>query len=302
MIKQILITIVIFFITTSFSIGQNPIPNPGFENWTTHSGLSSYDTPDNWATLNTLTGPLGQATATKVTPGNSGNWAIRLQGITIPFVGTFPGILSTGQINTTTFFASGGIPINFKPLMLKGYYKYDLSAGLDTATIAILESKWNTSTGKRDTVGLGGTQFNTNKTAWTSFTAFILPLSMVIPDTISIVVFSGSFTSANPGALFLDDFSFFPFSSGIDELNISNHFSVYPNPANENINIKFDDFISNPSTLIISDLSGRIINTISLKEHLTTINTLNYAQGIYFYQLIDNDNKNLLNGKFSIIK
>jgi len=303
MIKQILITIVIIFIATSFLFGQNPIPNPGFENWTTHTGLSSYETPDNWATLNQLTSLAGQYTATKVTPGHSGNWAIKLQGITITGIGTVPGLLSTGQINNTNFSASGGFPINYKPLLFNGYYKYDLSAGLDTATIAVLETMWNTSTGKRDTVGIGGTTFATNKGSWTSFTAIIIPINNEIPDTVSIVFLSGSFTSANPGALFLDDLSFFPASSGVNELNISNHFSLYPNPSsNNNVNIRFDDFETNPSSLIISDLTGRILNTISLKDHLTTLNTSNYADGIYYYQLIDKDNKNLLNGKFTIIK
>jgi hypothetical protein len=302
MIKQILTAIVIIFIATGFAIGQNPIPNPGFENWTTHTGLSSYDTPDNWGTLNTFSGPFGQTTATKVAPGNSGNWAIRLQGLNITGLGTIPGILSSGQISTTNFTASGGIPVNYRPLAFNGYYKYDLSAGLDTATVAIVETKWNTTTGASDTVGLGASFFATNVTSWTSFTVFIIPTSIETPDTVSILFLSGSLTNSHPGALYLDDFTFSPFSSGINELNVANHFTVYPNPASDNIYFKYDDFGSNPATLIISDLSGRIINNKAIKNEITTLSTLNLADGLYFYHLVDSNNQNLLNGKFTIIK
>ena len=302
MIKRLLILTAIIFGICAFSEGQNPIPNPGFENWTSHTGLSPYDTPDNWATLNNFTGLLGQTTAKKVTPGNSGNWAIKLQGINIPNVFTFPGILSSGTINTTNFNATGGFPVNFKPLLFKGYYKYDLSAGSDTAIITVLETKWNTTTSSRDTVGLGLQTFTGNQTTWTSFTTIIFPLSSATPDTIAIVVLSGSFTSPNPGALYLDDFSFYPNSSGINEINnITNHFAIYPNPASENLNIRYDNFETDKANVIVSDVTGRTINSISINQQTTSLNTFDYANGMYFYRLADKDNQNLVNGKFLII-
>ncbi|MEI6815973.1 MAG: T9SS type A sorting domain-containing protein [Bacteroidota bacterium] len=301
--KYLLTIATLIMMTFSFYRTQGQIPNAGFESWTTHTGFGTYLTPDSWGTLNQLTGLAGQFTATRVTPGNSGTYAIRLQAIPgIPFIGSVPGILSSGQINTQTFGSAGGFPINFRPLMFKGYYKYDLTAGLDTATIAIVMTMWNTVTNSRDTVGLGGTQFRTDQQTWTSFSAFIIPTSASIPDTISILILSGSLTSANPGALFLDDLSYYPNPAGISEVNNEfNHFSVYPNPASTNMNVKYDDFNTNPASLTIYDVTGRELDRMLLTQQNSTINTTKYPNGIYFYQLSDKNNQGLLNGKFSII-
>ena len=306
MIKKLLLLTVLFLGVFTFVKGQTPIPNASFENWTTHSGLTSYQTPDGWQTLNQLTSLAGQFTAKRDTHHYAGSYSIRLQGIAgIPFIGTVPGMLSTGVINQTNFSATGGFPVNFRPYELKGYYQYDLSAGLDTATIVILLSKWNTTTNSRDTVGLGGTQFRTNVSTWTSFTAFILPVpftSTVIPDTCSIIILSGSLTSATPGALYLDDLSFFPANSGIGEVSTgNNHLFVYPNPAATSLTVKYEDYATIKASMVLTDVSGRIVSNEHLTQQITTISTTGLADGIYFYRLLDGNQTPLATGKISII-
>ncbi len=291
----------------SLGISQNAIPNPGFEDWTAHTGFGSYETPDGWQTLNQLTALATVFTAKKDAPGYSGNYAVRLQGIAgVPFVGTVPGILSSGIINQQTFAATGGFGVNFRPLEFKGYYKYDLTAGLDTATIAIFLTKWNTSTSSRDTVGIGGTQFKTDQQTYVAFNAFIIPLpfnSTVIPDTVSILILSGSLTSANPGALYLDDLSFYPVSAGIEEVNFGNHdLIIYNNNAASSISIKYPEFRETTATVVISDITGRAVGNVILKEEITTFNTGSFAPGLYFYNIIGEDKKSLATGKFTINK
>jgi len=80
---------------------QNAIPNPGFELWTNHG---SYDDPNSWGTINSLTAILGVKTVTKATgvDVHSGTYAIKLQSKTVPIQGVAPGIAATGTINQNT--------------------------------------------------------------------------------------------------------------------------------------------------------------------------------------------------------
>ena len=68
---------------------------------------------------------------------------------------------------------------------------------------------------------------------------------------------------------------------------------LYPNPANENVNIIYNSNKPN-SRLIIFDISGRVINSISLEENglnNLSIDLSNYEKGLYLIEFISGDNK-----------
>jgi len=61
--------------------------------------------------------------------------------------------------------------------------------------------------------------------------------------------------------------------------------SVYPNPANNSVSL-ITTSVANPS-ILITDISGRLIATFN--NNYQKINTQNWAEGIYYIQLKNND-------------
>jgi hypothetical protein len=70
--------------------------------------------------------------------------------------------------------------------------------------------------------------------------------------------------------------------AGIHELSASNGFSVYPNPANEDVTVQTK---SPASTIEICDMLGRTIATIIPNSNSTTINTSQFAEGVYLLKV-----------------
>jgi photosystem II stability/assembly factor-like uncharacterized protein len=70
--------------------------------------------------------------------------------------------------------------------------------------------------------------------------------------------------------------------AGIQEMNPVNQFTVYPNPANENVTVKTHSLTS---TIEICDLMGRTITTVIPYSSSTTINTSTLAEGVYLLKV-----------------
>lgn len=87
---------------------------------------------------------------------------------------------------------------------------------------------------------------------------------------------------------------------GVNEQSIAkNEVNVYPNPASDKINITG---ISTESYLVIFDVNGKLMERSRLKKNNTTINTTNYENGIYFYQITALTGKPVGKGKFIVSK
>ncbi len=87
---------------------------------------------------------------------------------------------------------------------------------------------------------------------------------------------------------------------GINEYSSSLNESVYPNPAQNEINFVAD--ASKQKAIKLFDVTGRLIDTFSVTNETTTINTSSYANGVYYYSIIGKDNSILNRGKFAIAK
>ena len=79
-------------------------------------------------------------------------------------------------------------------------------------------------------------------------------------------------------------------ASGISSSTIAD-ISVYPNPANNNVNIDFDGQITNDCQILIANASGRIIFASRQTADIMQIDVDDWAQGIYFI-MITNNNEN----------
>lgn len=170
---------------------QNPIPNPGFENW-------AGSEPENWSTINrTLLGTTFTAVTRDNTNPQQGNSSIKLETITetVFIVGpvTVPGIITLGEIildiQNQTATVDGGVPVSGYPEALKGWFRYLPAAG-DSCIIGMGLSRWNGTS--RDTIAYDYLSFGSQNADWQLFT---LPLNYQIqapPDTMNIIFLSSN--------------------------------------------------------------------------------------------------------------
>ncbi len=191
------------------TMAQDPIPNPGFEDW-------SGGEPVGWNTINqNIFGTDFVCITRDQSNPHTGSYCAKIQTITqnIFIVGpvTMPGILSLGEITldivNQTGTVSGGVPINTRPNILKGWFRYLPAAG-DSCIMGIGLSRWN-GTG-RDTLAYGYTTIGGQNPNWQEFSLPIDYLIWEMPDTMNIMFFSSNLLTGGPvtgSVLYVDDLS-----------------------------------------------------------------------------------------------
>ena len=87
-------------------------------------------------------------------------------------------------------------------------------------------------------------------------------------------------------------------ANGIDEIENSISWSIYPNPATKNISIQFSRPVKSNSTIIISDILGQAIKSRELLsgEMKLDMDVSNLSNGLYTVTIINSDE--VKNGKF----
>mgnify|MGYP000933118367 CR=1 FL=1 len=74
-----------------------------------------------------------------------------------------------------------------------------------------------------------------------------------------------------------------------------NEFSIYPNPADENISIRFHSDISDKGFIEISDVTGRIIRKVEIPvapgENVFELNTADLSAGLYHFRVETNNER-----------
>lgn len=87
---------------------------------------------------------------------------------------------------------------------------------------------------------------------------------------------------------------------GVEEKSIAkNDVNVFPNPASDKINITG---ITTESYLVIFDVNGKLMERGRLKKSNSSINTSEYQNGIYFYQITGLNGNQIGKGKFVVSK
>ncbi len=91
--------------------------------------------------------------------------------------------------------------------------------------------------------------------------------------------------------------------SAVNELPATVELKVFPNPANDLLNIELNaGNINNQSELIITDLTGRVVykNVLSVNSTNLQLNTGKWAAGSYTYNVKANDNTVVARGMFVV--
>lgn len=70
---------------------------------------------------------------------------------------------------------------------------------------------------------------------------------------------------------------------------LSTKISIYPNPASSSFILQVDEILSQNSSYMLCDLSGRVLQKASVTERNTPILRNNLSSGIYFLKLVNTD-------------
>ncbi|MFZ1688920.1 MAG: T9SS type A sorting domain-containing protein [Flavobacteriales bacterium] len=242
------------------------LPNYDMEDWTDVGS----EEPDNWYTFNPYLLQLGLVPITKSTMAHAGSFSVRME--TLDLGGdTLPGVLFNSDIFTTGLFT--GIPYTDTPNLMTAFYQY-APVGADTAGVGALFIS----------NGAVLTQAYLTITATTSNWTFAgAPITLFnSPDTLILQVYSGN----NPGSvLYLDDLMFSGLSMGIHAATAS-CITVFPQPANDVLNVSTGSAEWIGATARIMDQLGRAVLEEPMGTGLTTSLSLNgLAAGQYVLEM-----------------
>lgn len=280
--KKILFFAFSFYSLLSF--GQT-IPNADFENWTGGS-------PDGWQTPNSFTQQYGAVTVTQETANpQSGSYSVKLETKSI-FGYAVSGLITNGQIsinlsNTPPITILGGTSFTERPNHFKGYFRYTPATG-DYCAIAALLLKKNTQTNQFDTVGYAQYINNTTVSGWTMFDAPFAYSLGDTPDTLQIVALSSNPNAAVAGSvLWVDHLYFEGGTLGNHSLKLNEAVQIYPNPANDILNVYFGKPTNGQTTVSIFNTTGqRVKETIIPSEtQITSLNIYDLRKGLYIVQV-----------------
>ncbi len=298
--NKLLIILTIAISTTGFS--QEEIPEGGFENWTPSSLNLYYEPSGNWwTTLNALTSLGAPVTVTRTTDVHSGTYAAKL--VTKQW-GTFllPGLLVSGRFVTASPFVLQGQPFSSKPIKFKGWFKYTSVNGDSGAVVAILH-KYNTNTGKRDTVALAVQVIKNTVSAYTPFDIYFdYWLPGVFPDSITVVLTSSAaganFQGQVNSTLIVDDVML-DYATGLSEMLFPEfEVTTIPNPSTDFIDIFLPE-ISFIKCKIYS-IEGQLITEFTPKAKQCTVGTSNWNNGTYLLQVFKS-NSLISTKRFTVI-
>jgi hypothetical protein len=247
-----------FAFTGMICIAQ--IPNNGFENWTS---MGSYNDPDSWDNLNSVTNFAGVYTCTKGTPGNPGSSYIKLTSKTVTGMGVVPGMAGTGTLDPINVTASG-FAYSSRPQSLTGAWQYMAGSTADKGFISVLLTQWNSSLGKRDTVAYTFYLLPGMVMSWANFTLPLTYKNGNNPDTASIILSSSGNTPVASSYLYIDNLAFAGSVAGISENATFKKLSYYPNPADNMVELDVDFEKGSSGKAQLFDVSGALVKEFAL--------------------------------------
>lgn len=263
--------------------------NADFENWETYNGSISntYDEPVDWNTGNECSELINQLAVTKSSDAFAGSFSARLE--TLP---AFGNIKVNGVITTATMICSansggqeGGTPYTAMiPDSIIGYFK-SAPAPNDSAYCQIMFLANN----DLDTVSYTRVNFSETVNEWTRFSAPVTPASTGQSPEVLSLLFSSSWGDGSQGEavvgsiFYIDNVSFVAVPQSVNEHYTNSDWSVYPNPATNQVNIKG---VSNETaTVEFVDVAGKQVKFDVINTGEASISIDDLPEGVYLYQI-----------------
>lgn len=294
-------------------------PDFGFENWSAIPFNTTVD-PTGWASLNALNVVGTPQSVFKETAAPAAGTitaqvtTVKVTGASIPNPNRpgknldTAGILVVGKVQVTPsakliygFSMPGAFP---RPSTLSFQSKYT-PTGSDSAFVVAFLTHWNGT--KRDTIASGkyatGANTGAGPYALNSLTMnYKSAFSNVMPDSEQIFISSSIYSHGGAqlgSAFYVDALAWSGYTSVNEIAGVENNVSVFPNPANDQIN--FNSSV-NVSAVEITDITGRLTGAYKMVDNKLTIQTSSFVPGTYLYTML-NDKKEVMNrGKFEVTK
>lgn len=269
-----------------FSFGSliAQIPNNGFESWTT---VGSYEDPDNWSTLNSLTSIASIYTATKGTPGNPGTSFLKLTSKTVgPTV--VNGVAATGVIDVQTQQATGGFPYTGQPLSFTGKWQH-MVYGTSQGSVSAVLTRWDAGTNSRVVVATANQTLSGMAMNWANFSIPFVYTDSQAPDTCLIVLKASGASPTNLDYLWVDNLAFSGSVASLNEVQMIQAVSVFPNPTSSTLNIDLSVEKLGEVKLQLIDLNGKKVieqyyNLIVTNTQLS-VNVSSLVKGTYLLRM-----------------
>lgn len=86
--------------------------------------------------------------------------------------------------------------------------------------------------------------------------------------------------------------------TGIEPINNTNNFSIYPNPTKDVITIQINETTFTKSRFKLIDVIGKEVVNKKITSNTTSIDVSQYTKGVYFYQILHQ--KELISGNLII--
>jgi len=290
--KQILVLVIA---ASAISLNAQ-IPNFSFENWTSTGG---YEIPNNWGTMNNTTKTFSVFTATKATPGNPGNFYMKLTSKTVgPAV--VNGIAVSGVLDSTTMQPKSGFAFNQRPANFTGRWQH-MIYGTSQGSLLVMLTRWDTGLNTRVPVGTGSVTLSGMAMSWANFSIPINYTDGNNPDSCIIVLKASGSNPTNNDYLWVDNLGFSGIVAGVEEKNIISSLNVYPNPSSENLTLKLNLTEHKEINIALLDITGKTILTeikqLAQGESAVNLNIGNLSKGIYFVKLYGsgiNENRKII--------
>jgi len=263
------------------------IPNNGFENWTSKG---SYYNPNSWGCLNDKTALLSKYTCERGTPGNPGNFYLKLTSKTVAGIGVVPGIAISGTFDQTTFKPLTGFAFNQRPVSLTGSWQY-MGFGSTEGFVDIQLTRWDSSMQVRIPVAsahyiLTGMEMN-----WINFTIPLTYADGNKPDSCIIVLSASGSVPTDGDFLYIDDLAFSGSMAGISDNEQSANFKIFPNPSCGILSLDLSAQNSGQISCRIFTMDGKLIkimNTLDASLN-TLIDVSDLTNGIYLLEIKSNE-------------
>lgn len=262
------------------------IPQESFEKW---DSVETVELPPGWYG--------GQFGSGKVESAHSGRYAASVWN----WYYYAKGYLITGPRGTWFVdLAAAGVPIDYKPTKLTGYYRYDLGRNQrknDSAVAYVMLKRYNPETGKRDTIGFAKKLLGP-AAAYTPFTVDIRDYAPgILPDSITLAFVSSDSgfcegeSDGNCCYLSIDDIQL-SLSSGVsyDARPLFDAARVYPTPLRSSGRIEWSARAGTSYTLRLYSVSGALVRTVDgLTGGSARIDRAGLPSGEYLFEIRHGD-------------
>lgn len=246
-------------------VANAQIPNYSFENWTNGANAA----PDGWVDYGSNHPSFYPATQTA--DHYLGNYAVRIEN-KITLTDTTFGVIHTKRPHNAGGFGPA-FPVSSRHMTLKGFYKYSPLNG-DSAQIIVYLTKTGYTGPWGDMLGWGQEHLSAAATYipftvdyMDSLSTFYYTDNVLVPDSgyieIGAYKMIGQSVYELPplgnSVLWVDALNFDTFIYGVNELDITKGFSLFPNANDGNFVVNFGTAERDYTTIIIYDISGKKI-------------------------------------------